>query len=574
MAHHFQSESKTIDDLFEGTLKPRLEVPEFQRGYSWTKKHVDAFWKDLTNFLEEKKSGVATKYFLGPIVILEREQDNALEILDGQQRLATVTILFAAMRNAAKEIGTVEFDQLANGLHSGFIAKIDAGDHLGFSLVLGDLDRDYFRDTIQEFPAKSAKATIKSHRNIATAYRAISDSMKTAIAGLSAPKKMAWLKELRNAVRAHLVMTYIPVANQREAFQIFETLNDRGLRLSVPDLLLNYLMKMSDEKDRPDIRSYWNQMTTRMGQRSIGQFLRHLWVSQFGDLKKQDLFTALKQHIEAVGAVSREFAKQSANQCTKYCALMDGDKTLPEGAPSHVRNLPSGRFPAIRRCLFLLSALDSISDAGFVKLTKWLLVFVVRHSIVAGMDAAELESLFFSLAKDLRNKMADEAIEKDKREGQCLKFIKEELMKKNPSEDKIMSSVEGLELSSREGHLYLDQNCQRNGFKDKRMGVREANLEHIFPENPSEEWANKEELEPFLWNIGNLTMLGTRLNDDSENSGFDVKKADYASKSEIEMAKKIAKEHSKWDADEVKKRAMSLGKWIEQIWNLQNPSRV
>jgi uncharacterized protein DUF262/uncharacterized protein DUF1524 len=563
-----QSQPKTMDDLFEGTLKPRLEVPTFQRGYSWKGKHLDAFWKDLMGFIEEKKAGLSTKYFLGPIVILERPKDNVLEILDGQQRLATATIIFAAIRDIAKEIGTDEFERLANGIQTAFIAKTDAGDHLGFSLILGALDKDYFSDTVQSFPTKPATIKLKSHRNISTAQRTITGSIRTAISSLPANKKMKWLKELRDTVRADLIMTYIPVEKEREAFQIFETLNDRGLRLSVPDLLLNYLMKEAKTEDRDDIRACWDHMTERMGQRSIGQFLRHVWVSEFGDLKKQDLFTALKEHIESKGTLSKAYAKQCSTQCETYCALIDFDEKKLKSSTVHVRNLLRGIScdPALP---LLLAVLEKITDAGLEKLVRCLLIFTVRHSVVAGMEATELESLFFSLAKKVRGMITEET-----KESEWLAYIKDELMKKNPSSDKIMSSMESLDLSSREATYLLTRIAEAMDTKTKEWKLGEANLEHIFPENPSDEWPNRGELAPLLWNIGNLTMLGERLNEKNGNRGFEFKRERYESASEIKMAQEIAKKHTKWDAGEVIGRALALGEWIDKVWDFNNPSRV
>jgi len=74
MAQPFKADSKTIGDLLSGSDKPRLVIPTFQRGYSWEKKHVEALWKDLGQFLSEKAAGISTKYFLGPVVLLREER--------------------------------------------------------------------------------------------------------------------------------------------------------------------------------------------------------------------------------------------------------------------------------------------------------------------------------------------------------------------------------------------------------------------------------------------------------------------------------------------------------------------
>jgi len=102
----------------------------------------------------------------------------------------------------------------------------------------------------------------------------------------------------------------------------------------------------------------------------------------------------------------------------------------------------------------------------------------------------------------------------------------------------------------------------------------EANLEHIFPKKPSAEWKNKSRLEPFLWHLGNLTMLGERLNSGVANSGYDKKKNHYAKASELTITKDVAKKYATWDENAISKRAMALGPYIKEIWDFNNPSRV
>jgi len=109
----------------------------------------------------------------------------------------------------------------------------------------------------------------------------------------------------------------------------------------------------------------------------------------------------------------------------------------------------------------------------------------------------------------------------------------------------------------------------------KEVAIDEANLEHIFPKKPSDEWQNPEEMEPFLWNIGNLTMLGKRLNDESANRGYtQFKRAYYAQNSELVMAQTIASNYQEWNATAIFSRAKSLAAYIVEIWNFDNPSRV
>src|SRR6266404_1709026 len=294
MIEAYNAQAKSMADLLSETHQGRVVVPEFQRGYSWGKKHVEAFWNDLHNFRNDSKvKGGPDKYFLGPIVVMPHLEDKqVLFLLDGQQRLATATILLSVLRDAAHSLGVQDAEIFAQKLHGSFIEKED----YGYSLELGELDKTFFRETIQQYPPNAErKPRLWSHRNIQKARDIIKASINTLIAAKNPADASAELKDIRQTVRNDLRMASILVGEERDAFRIFETLNDRGLRLSVPDLLLNYLMGRAGDADiRKQIRSQWDDMVESMGKQDINRFIRHMWLSKYGDLKNIDLFTALK----------------------------------------------------------------------------------------------------------------------------------------------------------------------------------------------------------------------------------------------------------------------------------------
>jgi hypothetical protein len=273
----FNSRSKTVGELLSSNQQARIVVPTFQRGYSWESKHVKVFWNDINDSKRSKK------YFLGPIVILS-QSETITELLDGQQRLATATILFSVLRDVARELGFVDANNFAAYVQRDFII----GEEGQRCLEMGEMDDSYFKECIQDDNAANSarKPALRSQRHISEARQLLLQSVKTAIATLDKFASLQYLKELKNTLRSDLVMACITVDSDGDAFQIFETLNDRGLRLSVPDLLLNYLMRVAPDSDRKQIRKVWNEMLTSMGRRDIGRFLRHLWVSRYGDLKK------------------------------------------------------------------------------------------------------------------------------------------------------------------------------------------------------------------------------------------------------------------------------------------------
>ncbi len=294
----YDSQAKSIGDLLSNNQRARIIVPRFQRGCSWEKKHFTAFWKNLRAFkTETAKKGGPEKYFLGPIVIRE-ESKGAIYLLDGQQRLATTTILFAVIRNAARALKTQASADFARDVQREMIEKPEGA----YALELGELDKLYFEQTIQKDPSEAPIAKLRSHTAIDSARKLLEESLRAETAGLDPTSSLKYLKELLQVLRSDLIMASIPVKSERDAFQIFETLNDRGLRLSVPDLLLNYLMSASStDEEQKQIRGFWNEMVNEMGQRDMNRFLRHHWVSRFGDLKSKIRFPPLKLKSKVAG---------------------------------------------------------------------------------------------------------------------------------------------------------------------------------------------------------------------------------------------------------------------------------
>jgi len=403
----------------------------------------------------------------------------------------------------------------------------------------------------------------------------ITDSRETLYAEVKAilpANPVAALKELnalRKIVRGDLVMAAIPVTSQRDAFKIFETLNDRGLRLSVPDLLLNFLMgHAEDDLQRNKIRVHWDHMVEGMGRKDIGQFLRHVWVSKFGDLKNQDLFTALKDHIEKQGIKSLEFAQTCSDECDLYINLVTANKQHLGNAAPYIETLVDKLGFELSLPL-LLSAHALVTPVDLEKITRWLLVFVTRYSIILGLDSSGMESTLYSLAREIRG-LQPTAI---------LPHIKETLTRKAPNDQQMAAiKIEGEDLQfDQDDAVYLVSRLATHmQTKTKELALWNANLEHVFPKNPSAEWTDKEkeELEPYLWHIGNLTMLGTKLNGNIGNAGFATKKPYYAKNTELDMTQKIANKYQTWNVATILQRAKEIIPLIIEIWNFDNPSRV
>jgi uncharacterized protein with ParB-like and HNH nuclease domain len=561
----YSAQSRNIGDLLSDNLKGKIVVPQFQRGYSWGKKHVEDFWTDISEFQKESVvKGGRDAHFFGPIVIMQDENDSLVTyILDGQQRLATATILFSVLRDLAYDLQTSEGKSFGDDIQNHLISKED----YGLSLQMGVLDRDYFRDTIQTHPPTSKKPKIKSHRNISKAREILYAATKSTLPS-DPVAALKLLSSLRIIVRRDFVMASIPVRSQRDAFKIFETLNDRGLRLSVPDLLLNFLMGLAaDDPERDQIRKYWDGMIEGMGKKDVGQFLRHIWVSKYGDLKNVDLYTALKKHIEDKKVKSIDFAQTCSEECEKYIELLRANKDdLGESAAKNVNALINDL--GFDQTLPLLLSAHMLLDKGELdKVARLVLVFVTRYSMLLGLDISGLENTMYALAKEIR----------DLPKTKVISHIKETLVKRAPDDKQLLAmKVDGeqMELMQQDAVYIMSRLANKMQSKTKEITLNESNLEHVFPKNPSSDWTNKDELEEYLWHLGNLTMLGKRINGAIGNAGYTTKRAYYEKNTELKMTQELAKQYSTWNVASIHKRASQLLPKILEVWNFNNTSFV
>jgi len=547
----------------------------------WKKKHVEAFWQDVEKQKLQSRTKGADPHFFGPIVTLSRPTEGVILLLDGQQRLATATILLSVLRDAARQItkqtGMQAGTDFAAKLQLQFIYDEDGG----YSLEMGETDLLYFRNTIQVDPPKNTKATNLTNRNIKAA-RAILYEKVISAAGAIQPQMdaiqaVATLKEIKQTVVTDLVMARIPVNSQEAAFKIFTTLNDRGLRLSPPDLLLSYLMEKAQEADRKDIRATWTQMIQKMGTHDIHDFLRAMWVSRYGDLKKDDLFTALKNYIEQQNVGSLDFAKECGDECDDYIQLATADETqLPKDSFSVVRALTRelGFKPALP---LLLSSYLLLQQGDFEKVAKYLLVFVTRYSIIGNLDSGGMEDLLFRLAREVRAAVKDEN-DKDGSK-QAADAIKAALSANCPDDPAVEDAVvkETTVLDPSDARYVMRRLANFMQDPQKQVVVGDTNIEHIYPQNPAEnEWggkANQEKMEPLTWHIGNLTIFGRKANKKVENFEYSSKRPKYAD-SQVVMTNAIASKYDTWDDTTIMDRAAHLANFVVKVWNFNNPSRV
>ena len=334
-------------------------------------------------------------------------------------------------------------------------------------------------------------------------------------------------------------------------------------------------MEKAHDSERKDIRSIWTQMIQKMGNHDIHDFLRTMWVSRHGDLKKDDLFTALKNHIETKNISAIDFARECGDECDDYFYLAIADESqLPKDSFQYVRAITRelGLRPALP---LLLSSYLSLNEADFADVARFILVFVVRYSIIGNRDSSGMEDLLFRLAREVRT-MAVPA--RDKTVSlQAKGHVKATLASHAPDDNATKMSVLDADPDPSDAKYVMTRLARYIQDPEKQVTLGETNLEHIYPQNPeANAWggpANQEKLEPLTWNLGNLTIFGKRANRKAANDEFDKKRIRYA-QSKILMTQQLPNDDTVWDEAAIKTRAKVLAKLVIHVWNFNNPSQV
>jgi len=554
---------KQVIGVILTSQKPYV-VPPYQRDYSWDKDEVEALWKDLINCMGQKI------YFLGSMVFKNEEGDDCITVIDGQQRLATLTILLSSIRDLLLEMGA-EKDSWSIGNH--YIIKQYEGQTEVKSLTLNIRNREYFYYCIQLPPDdKNRKKftdypkTEKTNQLIKKAYEFFKEEITKIISPKSTNEKVLFLNDLVKHIRATLMVIAITVDTEDEAYLIFETINDRGLELSVADLFKNYLIrKAKSDGDRDEIILMWRDISSLLDDK-LRAFLRHYWVSKKEPISDRRLFGEFKNHIEAERLDVKDFVKELKDEATNYYALLN-----PEAGSWQDKEITSliSDFNTLsaKQCLPLLMSGQKIFNEGeFKKLLNEITNFTFRYSTICNKHNNILETKYSETAVQIREG-------KIKDTTQAIKNLKTIYPEDSEFESMFLKkSVEG-KLGR---YIIRKIDVEMGDYKGEKPDYNSCTLEHIMPQKPDDEWEKyfekmkmkKEEIEVMTNRIGNITILDDGLNKKAKNFFFLKKRNDAYAHSIIWLNGSL-KSTKKWDFGMINQRQEHLAKLACKAWKVQ-----
>lgn len=550
-------EAKSISNLLVADRYVFL-VPHYQRAYSWTSDKVEQLWIDLLSAIKEKDK----QYFLGSAVF-RRGDGESLYIIDGQQRLATLTVILAVLRDYLEEFGQ---NKAAEALHS-HIIRTSLGEVVGPILMLRDTDEEYLRDYIRPRRTDRIVQQSESKRRgpgrpktvlIKAAHELSQDMVQKEIDAFSQhAEKVRRLREIASFVLDKAIVIMTIVDSDTDAYIVFETLNDRGLDLSIADLVKTYLFSRGEKKKRLDqMQSFWDRTYASIAaeREDFPRFLRYYWLSKHERVTRRKLFAKIKDYL--IKEDPFKFAADLENEAGIYRSLLYPLSTDPNSA-----DLTDLRLMGIHQHLPLLLAAKAsgMSAEQFDRLVSVCTSLTVRYLIVGKQNPNRLEEKYSSWAIKLRSQK-ENAVHTIRKEAGGLAPKNSEFIER-------MKEIGGLEQA--QARYILRKINEHVAGKELLGSTTDVHVEHILPENPSEEWEpympkDKQERAALIKKLGNQTLLAGPLNKKASNQGFQQKKKQYQ-QSQIAITNVLA-ELAVWDADAIRKRQEYFADLAPEIW--------
>lgn len=569
--------TRTISDLF--SVKKKYVVPRFQREYSWNKEKVSELWDDIVSNIRINPDGSFEheEYFIGSLVLVGDDKSVSMQIVDGQQRLTTLTILLSALCERFKEINK---ENVAKSIHENYIAGKDDDGNDYFKLEK-ETSNPFFKVAIQyikkkqEFPeSQEEKTLLESYNEFYdyTSKESLTKKFKQTNVKESNSLYENLLKAIRDQVVKYLKVIFITVSEEDEAYTIFETLNARGMDLSFVDLIKNKVFKSFNTTHPDDFaKTKWKELrhtiASRDGVGSLETFVRHWWIARYDYTSADNVYKYFKKRWNSGEIDAENFLEELVSDAALYVKIsspVTEDFKQQEEKQLYRSLLALRDFKISQQKPFILS-LFKVKDKKHLTLSdvKEIIDFIEKFhfsfNAICSKRPSGIDGSYSKAARqllDVTNKPDARAVIKD---------IKQQLEKRLPEKKVFIEGFSKLKFSknyTKDKKLiqyifsYIESTKQTtNEFKPDSI-----TLEHILSDSST--------TKDFVGAIGNLLSLGEKLNKEAGNKEFTEKIKTYK-KSNFALTQEFAEEvHEQWGEEQIKTRTSVLAEYCyDSMWD-------
>lgn len=563
---NFNTENRTYRQLLGNGLT--YCIPRFQRDYSWAEEEWEDLWADIQSTLPADGEPA---HYMGYLV-LQTADNRVYEVIDGQQRLTTISlIVLAAMRLLSKpaaegrvaEENRRRLDQL-RATYIGYLDPVTLTTRNKLSLNRNNDSyyRDYLVALADHLPQRGFPASTHAMRK---GFEWFERRLREQIKGAADPG-MA-LAQFVETISDKLFFTVITVADQLNAYKVFETLNARGVRLSATDLLKNYLFSVLARgqealREMDELERRWEVIVDRLGSESFPDFLRMHWNSRHNFARQTELFKVVRNRIQARDAVFA-LLREMDEDIDTYLAL-----TQPEGAqwpPAWKQSAQELRMFSVRQPYpMLMAAKRSLADADFGSLLRATVIIAFRYNVIGAQHTGEQERVYHTAAMQLYS-------------GQAYNFaqVLTTLRQVYPSDEAFKADFAEKVIKttqSRNAKIVRYILCKlekQAGGIDFDADSSSYTIEHVLPQSPEAGWDafNDRDLETFVYRLANMAMLESGKNKELSNKPY-AEKRPVLQQSSLYLTKKLAEENTDWQPERLAARQKQLAHLASTVWRI------
>lgn len=562
-----QAKETLFADLVQGRAQ-QFQVPLYQRTYSWTEKQLRQLWSDIleqAGLLERGEK--ASTHFLGSVVLAPSPQNEATFprwlVVDGQQRLTTLSLALAAIRDHVKgadpdEAERIDEEYLINKRKSG-------SDH--FRLLPTQADRPQFAAHI-----RGPRTEQSAGGSVNAAYGFFRRKLVEA-ADPAAPQDVFRIEQ---AITSRLTLVAVTAERGDNVHRIFESLNNTGLKLSQADLLRNYLFMKLHTRGEQVYETYWLPLQDSLSNEELEQLMWLQLVLDGDDrVRRQDLYAAQQQRFEHGEASEEEieaYIRELYRRATLFRRLLHPEEEPDASVRAHLRRLDAWQAQVTYPALMLL--LDrrergELDSADTARAMSYIESFLVRR-MMCRVPTNNLNRIFQAMPGQL-------PLDAPVADG-----LHQLLSADNrfwPDDDELREKIQKAPFyqfgRSQQRKMVL-QRLEESYEHPEPVDFAAAQLtiEHVMPQSPGDEWLRMleedaaggeraEDLHSRLQHtLGNLTL--TAVNSELSNHPFE-RKQDLLRGSHLEMNRRIAATE-RWGVKEIRARADELADLAITLW--------
>ena len=562
---NFTTSNRTFGEIIGNSKHYR--VPKYQRDYSWGEEQWDELWQDIL-VIHQQNPQVREQHYMGYLV-LQKQEINAFTIIDGQQRLTTLSLLVLAalqILHASTDENDAQRIEIIKGNY--ISTKNPSSLTESYKLELNRNNDLYYRNDLASLSSHPRKRRIKRSEH---QMRKAKEFCQQAIRQLNLNSSEI-SQFIESVIANYLLFTVIEVSDDVNAYKVFETLNARGVQLSTPDLLKNHLFSIinpryENSQDIERQEEQWSLTSDNLGKEDFSKFLRCFWNSRNSQASKSNLFKKIKTtYTSKEAAITLLNALNGASSV--YAALQDHKDELWEDVTDkkhkrHIQHclLALDIFNMAQPYPVLLSAYIAYSKIDFAKVCQWLQAFCLRYQVICNLPSNDVEKFYNNIAIAIH-------------EQQPIAEIKKQLASRLPGDEAFRQSFATKTLSTssspKRAHYLLASIENNLNHNDSIALTGGYTIEHILPKSNYIEddtyWREQfgDLLEQNIYRLGNLGLLTAKANRDASTLSFDEKKAIYR-KSNLKLLDKLCA-YPDWNPDTLNDYQSYMADEAVKVW--------